>query len=124
MDTNFLMIPAQFKVDIFDEIDRVCNFKHKFYVLDKTVDELKKLGDSRGKKGACARLALDFIKVFKISIMDTSKFKETHPDDVIVKLVNKDFVVATQDIGLKRRLKKKKIPIITLRQKKYLKLIE
>ena len=41
LDTNFLMLSAQFNVDIFSEIERICNFNYKLYVLDKTVDELK-----------------------------------------------------------------------------------
>lgn len=124
MDTNFLMIPYQFKVDIFDEIDRICSFKHQLYVIDKTIKELKKLAESRGKKGACARLALDFIKVFKVNIINTSKYEETHPDDIIVKLADQDYIVATQDIKLKQQLRRKKISLIILRQKKYLKLLE
>ena len=41
LDTNFLLIPAQFKVDIFDEIDRIMIEKYQLFVLDKTIDELK-----------------------------------------------------------------------------------
>ena len=40
LDTNFLLIPSQFKVDIFSEIKRICNFSYKLYVLDKSVGEL------------------------------------------------------------------------------------
>jgi len=43
LDTNFLLIPAQFKVDIFSEIDRICSFTYSLFVLDKSVEELKKI---------------------------------------------------------------------------------
>ena len=43
LDTNFLLIPAQFKVDIFSEIDRICTFQYEIAVLDKTIDELNKI---------------------------------------------------------------------------------
>ena len=41
LDTNFLMIPAQFNVDIFSEIHRICDFKYELYIIDKTIDELR-----------------------------------------------------------------------------------
>ena len=31
LDTNFLMIPYKFRVDIFSELTRVCNFSYKLY---------------------------------------------------------------------------------------------
>lgn len=125
IDTNFLMIPGQFKVDIFDELNNLCNFRYKLYVIDKTLDELGKLAQQKGKDGACARLALDFIKVLKFEILDTSDYEEKHPDDLIVRIADKDsWIVATQDQLLKHRLRKKGVSIITLRQKKYLKLVE
>ncbi len=125
MDTNFLMIPGQFKVDIFDELDNLCNFRYKLYVLDKTLDELRKLAELKGRDRACARIALDFVKVLKFVVLDTSYYEEKHPDDIIVKIADKDsWIVATQDKFLKHRLRKKEVSIITLRQKKYLKLMD
>src|SRR3989344_1323850 len=43
LDTNFLLIPAQFGVDIFSEIDRVCAFRHKIAVMEGTLKELEHL---------------------------------------------------------------------------------
>ena len=39
LDTNFLMIPSMFKVDIFSEIERICDFKYELCIVDKTLDE-------------------------------------------------------------------------------------
>ena len=43
LDTNFLMIPLQFKVDIFSEIERICNFKYELLVPEASVKELENL---------------------------------------------------------------------------------
>jgi hypothetical protein len=119
LDTNFLLIPLQFKIDIFSEIDRIMLEKYKLYTLDKIIDELKSIQEnpeqSRKNKKA-AKLALQLMKAKKIDILKTKKDKPA--DNIIADL--KDYIIATQDIALKRRLKAKKIRIITLRAKKKL----
>lgn len=120
IDTNFLLIPAQFKLDIFSEIERICIFKYKIYVLDKTIDELKKIiKEQKGKHKRSASLALQLIKAKKLSKLKTT---EGSVDDLIVKIAKKTDYIATQDLGLKRRLKGK-TNIISMRQKKFLKII-
>lgn len=42
LDTNFLLIPGQFKVNVFAEIERVMDVPYHLCIIDKTVDELKK----------------------------------------------------------------------------------
>ncbi len=116
LDTNFLLIPAQFKVDIFSEIQRIADFKYQLYVLDKTIDELKKIQkEQRGRHKAAAKLALALIKNKKVKTIKTTS--KSYVDDLLVQYSRKGAVIATQDLGLKKRLKK---PYIVLRQKKYL----
>ncbi|ENO12016.1 hypothetical protein MBGDC06_00279, partial [Thermoplasmatales archaeon SCGC AB-539-C06] len=65
LDTNFLLIPAQFKVDIFDEIDRIILEKYQLFVLDKTIDELKKIIADKKQKmrnRRAAKLGLQLLK--------------------------------------------------------------
>ena len=115
LDTNFLLIPFQFKVDIFPEIKRICDFKYSIYILDKTIDELNKIiEEQKGKNKQSAKLALKLIKVKKIKKIKTQEGKV---DDL---LLEQDAIIATQDINLIKRLKNKKKKIIQLRQKKYL----
>jgi len=122
LDTNFLMIPLQFKVDIFSEIERICNFNYSLLVLEASVRELENIADtgkSRDKKIAVA--ALKLLKSKGIGII---KSEEKYADDVILRSADKDTIVATQDMALKRKLAQKRASIIILRQKKYLQLIE
>ncbi len=121
LDTNFLMIPAQFGVDIFAEIRRICFFSYQLVVLDATIKELQKLALSKGVKGAHARTALTLIKA-KTVVHPTAKAMYT--DDLILETAGVDWIVATQDAKLKQRLREKGASIITLRQKKYLILVE
>ena len=119
LDTNFLLIPSQFNIDIFSEINRIMLEKYQLFILDKTIDELKSLIKDKSQKQKdkrAARLGLQLAKAKNLKIIKT---REKLPvDDLIVK--SKDYIVATQDIELKRRLKAKKVKIITLRAKKKL----
>jgi len=120
LDTNFLLIPAQFHVDIFSEIDRICDFSYSLNVLDKTLDELNNIVEKqRGKHKRAALLALRLLKAKKVKVIKTKKDK--YVDDILVDLAKeKEIIIATQDKELKKQLEK---PIIVLRQKKYLKII-
>jgi len=118
LDTNFLLIPIQFKVDIFTEIDKICLFKYKLFIVDKTVDELKKIIEGqKGKHKFAAKIALQLIKKKNISVIKT---KEGKVDDLILELLNKDCILATQDNLLRKKAVKKGIKTIALRSKKYL----
>ena len=121
LDTNFLLIPYQFKVDIFSEIDRILETKYKICILDKTIQELNNLVEKiKGKNKKAAQLALKLIEHKKPEII---KSEIDYVDKAILKIVNKKtHIVATQDKELKKALQAKGIPIIVLRQKRYLQL--
>jgi uncharacterized protein len=112
LDSNFLMIPFQFNIDIFEEIKRICNFNYELFIIDKTIDELKNLKEKE------AKLALLLIKTKNLQQIKTNKNKIV--DDLILENLTENTIVATQDRGLKDRLKEKMVPTIILRQKKHL----
>ena len=120
LDTNFLLIPAQFKVDIFTEINRIMEQKYEICIVDKTLDELEDIiQKQKGKNKAAALLAKKLVKNKNICILKTDKLKNV--DQILLEKANKStFFAGTQDMMLKRRLKNKGIKIITLRQKKHL----
>lgn len=114
------MIPYSLKVDIFEEFDRICDFPFKLYILNLSVDELKKIqNEQKGKHKLAAKFALTLIDKKNIELIDEAKVNNV--DDTIVYVAEKKgYFVATQDMLLKKKLKQKNIPLIFLRQKKYL----
>ena len=121
LDTNFLLIPAQFKVDIFSEIDRICPFAYETAVLDKTVDELNKIiKEQKGKNRDAAKLALQLLKKKGLKIVPTAS--EKYVDELLIELADKDNIIATQDIAVRKAVKLKSAKVIFLKSKKYLKL--
>lgn len=122
LDTNFLLISGQFNIDIFSELRRICDFRYELYIIDKTINELEKIISTQSlKHKKYARIALDLIRIKNIKKIKTKE--KNNVDELIIKKADKNTIVATQDIRLKSALKAKKIPIITLRQKKYLAII-
>ena len=119
LDTNFLMIPYQFKVDIFEEMNRIIEEKHELVTLNSVIEELKRLTKSKGKDSVAAKIGLELIKRKRIKIIKT---KEKKTDDAILKLADKNTIVATNDRLLIQRLKNRNIKIIYLRGIKHLSL--
>jgi len=123
LDTNFLLAIYQFRVDIFTQIDRILTSPYKIFILDKTLEELKKIIEQqKGKNKEAAQIALKLIAIKNIGIIKTKSDNRT--DDVIVELSPKNnYIVATQDKDLKRRLINQGIVVIVLRQKKILAIV-
>lgn len=114
LDTNFLLAISQFNIDIFSELERLCDFPYTVNVLDKTIDELNKIvKNQKGKDKSAAKLALAIVK----DRTKVIKTKEGYVDDILVRLADNDTLIATQDRELKKRIKTR---IITIKQKKYL----
>lgn len=110
-DTNFLLYLIKFKIDYNQELNRICDFNYKICILDKTLDELKKLKELE------AKIALKYSEKFEIiKTIDNKKV-----DDILVDIASQETIIATQDQELKSRIRKKTKYIIIIRQKKYLK---
>ena len=114
------MVPAQFGVDIFEEMTALLNRKTEPTVLTPTYMELQKIATSKHPKRSLeARLALKLAEKCQIVKVESSAGETV--DDLIVRLAEKwKCLVATNDRELRRKLKKKMVPVIFLRQKTHL----
>ena len=116
LDSNFLMIPFQFNLDVFQEIEFLLQKKVDFIVPSAVKSELTALSTRGGEGAAEASLALQLASRCRV-VEVTLEANET-VDDAIVKASQKlGAVVATNDIELKNRLKLLKVPVVYLRNK-------
>ena len=116
LDSNFLMIPFQFNLDVFQEIEFLLQKKVDFIVPSAVKSELTGLSTRGGEGAAEASLALQLASRCRV-VEVTLETNET-VDDAIVKASQKlGAVVATNDIELKNRLKLLKVPVVYLRDK-------
>lgn len=110
LDTNFLLVPVQFKVNIYELLEG------DLITLDACIRELEKLARSKGKDGANAKVALKLAKNVKII-----RAKSIRADVAIINYAKSHgCAVATNDRKLIKTLKSKGIKIIRLRQMKLL----
>ncbi len=117
LDSNFLFVPSQFKLDVFDWLDRLLNHKYYPIILSPTYDEMVILSEkSSPRMRQHALMALELAEKCK-RVQVEQKAAESH-DDVIVR-VAKDWncFVATNDRELRKRLRNINIPVIYLREK-------
>ena len=118
IDTNFLLIPGNFMVDIIEEIANLADFSYELCIIDKTIDELKNIKGS-GKDKSAVKIALELINKDLFTIITTNKDKIV--DDLILDIAKDEKIaVCTMDKGLKTALKPLKTTIITMRSKKHL----
>ncbi|ETA69005.1 PIN domain-containing protein [Methanolobus sp. WCC1] len=117
IDTNALMIPVQFKVDIFEELKRLGFDVH--LVPTAVITELDNLiKNLKGQDRIAAKVARSMAQRCETIRADG------HADDVILEMaMDLDAAVLTNDIGLRRRLEQENIPVICLRQKNRLEIV-
>lgn len=117
IDTNFFMVPFQFNVDIIDELEKALP-SYKLTTPNFVINELKGLKrNNKGKIRLNADLALKLANSSNIEIKDISLENNETVDDALLRVSE---VLATNDIELKKRAKKKGITVAYLRQKKYI----
>jgi hypothetical protein len=117
LDSSFLFIPVQFRVDIYVELAKLLNRKFEPMILSPTTDELERIakgGSAKLRKQAA--LALQFAK--KCRQVEAMRGKDEPHDDVIVRVASEArSYVATNDRALRKRLRALEVPVIYLRQK-------
>ncbi|MBS3114781.1 DUF188 domain-containing protein [Candidatus Woesearchaeota archaeon] len=122
IDTNFLMLPYKLRIDIFSEFSRIRNFNYTLHIFEQSINELRNIIEKQsGIDKKSAQFALKLIKLKNINVIKSS---QEDVDSLILNNLDKDTIIATQDIILKKELLKKGTPVIILRQKKYLQLVE
>ena len=119
-DTNFLLIPLRFGVDVFVEAEEALNDLTRFYVSSRVIDEIKIL-----RKDAKPSFEKQLLFALKMAeqctlIKDTS---ETQVDDSLIQLAKREnMVLGTTDSELRKKARIEGVKVIYLRQKRYLNL--
>lgn len=107
LDANFIMIPVQFKVDIYSELQKFG--RPEIYTLDTVIREVGKI------KGG--NLALEILHRHKITVLE-GRMKDV--DREIEGKASEGFTVCTLDRKLSESLSRKGLRTVYLRQGKYL----
>ena len=111
IDTNGLMIPGQFGIDIFSELEQLGFYS--YIVPSASVKELEKIkATGRGKDRSSAKIALSLLD--RCTIID----KNGYADNIIIDMaISMDAAVLTNDTELKKRLCSKGVTNVYLRDR-------
>jgi rRNA-processing protein FCF1 len=115
------MMPAQFQVDLFDEL-RTLVGGYEPLVLKRVMDELEGISRERGQTGAAARLGLTIGR--KCTVADGQNLKPGSVDQQVVEYaVRNGCLVVTNDRRLRDELCSRGIGVISMRKQKRLELL-
>lgn len=103
LDTNFLLVPLHLQIDVSLEIPTLLG-DCQLYTLDVCLNELRANGFSEHS-------------IPSVEIIETAGGK---PDEVLVTYGQAGYVIATNDRALRQRLQQYAVPVIFVRQRRYL----
>lgn len=111
LDTNFLTLPQQFKIDIVEEIKyKIPNAE--LATIEPVVEELKKI--------PAGRVGLRMIERGLIKILPTNVDTKNTDGALLKCAMENKAVVCTNDRELRKVLKKNNVPVMYLRGRKKL----
>lgn len=108
LDTSFILSCIKQKIDFISETDRVVDDKVEFIIPEEVVSELKIISVRKGEKRENKTAALLALKILEKNNFESVKLNSLHADKGIVNYINSsanEFVLATLDSNLKRRVK-------------------
>jgi len=120
LDANALMMPAEFRIDLFSEIrELVGTFEP--VVLPGIVKELTGLARARGTEGAAARLGLALAS--QCTLVDLEENLPNVDGQVIAWATVNGALVVTNDRRVRETLLARGIGVISMRKQKKLELL-
>ncbi len=112
LDTNFLVDVIRFKIDLFTELRG-----DELFILDTVLEELGRVSKGKSNDAFSAKFSLKMVRTKGLKVL---KSKEKEADLSLIEYAKNGYAIATQDLKLKKKLKKIGAKIIYIRQKKYL----
>ena len=122
LDANALMMPAQFSIDLFDELHQLVGAFEPL-VLESVVRELAGISSGQGRDAAAARYAL--IAAQQCTTVHLKEVSLHSVDEQVVDYAQKNgCLVVTNDRRLREMLLSRSIGVISMRKQKRLELIQ
>jgi rRNA-processing protein FCF1 len=120
LDTNFIVVPADFSVDIFLEAETLLERQLEFILLPSVVQEIESKASqtkAHHKKFGIAKALFERCSIVKVN----ESLSELAVDDQLLEhAIASNGILATNDRELRRRARAKGVPVLFLRGKKRL----
>ncbi|NOZ58028.1 MAG: twitching motility protein PilT [Euryarchaeota archaeon] len=116
LDSNFLLLPFQYRIDIFAEIEALLNTRPRYAVPEQVLRELEQLSSRGGKLGKFARSAIALAEQ-RCSVVSVDA---ENADEALEKLAERGTIICTNDKVLKEKVRKRGSAVIFLRERQKL----
>lgn len=113
LDANMLLVPFQFNVDVFDEIDRLFD-NPSVYTVDRCVEEARTVED-----GKYAAMVDRLVETQDLTVLTTEQ-QDAPVDDVLQRYAVEGYIIATNDAELRAAVEDKGYPTVYLRSGSHL----
>lgn len=121
LDTNALMIPVQFGIDLFGNLREILG-SFEPVTVPGVILELKGISRGRGTDSAAARVGL--IIAEQCTLVDTEVHRDLDADEQIVQYAAATgSVVVTNDQELRKTLHRRGVDVISMRNRKQMQLL-
>jgi rRNA-processing protein FCF1 len=121
LDTNALMIPVQFGIDLFGNLREILG-SFEPVTVPGVVSELKGISRGKGRDSAAARVGL--IIAEQCTLVDTDVRRDLDADEQIVQYAAATgSVVVTNDQELRKTLHRRGVDVISMRNRKQMQLL-
>ncbi len=118
LDTNALMLPYQFKLDLKDELRRAVEEPHEIIIPSGALLELEGIAGGKSRNGLFAKAALAHWKnEIEKGNAEQVESKGKVDDWIVHKAASPDVLVCTNDSGMRKRLREKKLHAVVLRER-------
>jgi rRNA-processing protein FCF1 len=116
LDSNALFVPAQFNIDIFEELKNLLNRNFEFILPSPVKKELERIA-SQGPQKTRRRAEMALKLAQKCTLLETEDSSGS-TDDLILEIARTQrYPVFTNDRQLRNRLRDINTPVIYVRQK-------
>lgn len=121
LDANALMMPSQFRVDLFDEL-RMLLGSFEPVVLSGVLQELTGLSRAKGRDGAAARYGMTLGE--QCTVVPSAGLESASVDAQVIEYAAKNScLVVTNDRRVREALLARGIGVISLRNQKKLEIL-
>ena len=103
LDTNFLFITFEFRIDLIAELRRLISSKYSLYIYEGTIDELKSVERKGDKNKKFLPLIAKMLHVYDFKII---KSNQKYIDQQILENLDDNVIVATNDKELRQTIQK------------------
>ncbi len=120
LDTNALLIPAQFGIDLYTELLGIFG-DFEPITLEEVVDELTGLARGRGRDAAAARVGLALAR--RSTIVPSGSSAESVDERILEYARQEGCIVVTNDRELRKALLREGVDVVSMRRRKTLDLV-